>query len=371
MSPEQTISYPRRRFGRAIVRGLGRILLTLFFRVRLDGEENFPDGGPLLVVGNHTAAMEAVMMAVYTPWQVEMLGAGDIPQETITELVEAIYDYIPVNRGNIDRAALRKALQVLEQDGILAVFPEGGIWEPGPKPPQTGVSWFSYRTQTPVLPIYFGGTTGALNDALRLKRPRLTMRVGTLIPPASIPEGIARKSYFEQYAEKVMDAVHALRPADEPVPYARVKDETFSLEVSAQKDGAIRAIPDDQRIEHREALAKFLHRPAILKIFTKNLQLPVQPLENLAEEPSPAHIDGAVRAILNYLEEENPYLLSYRFGPKQAEAMEEGLRELKELVQWAKRTDVTLRITPIREYFDLDTQNHVTQRTQGDFIRWM
>ena len=75
---EKEISYPRLRVRRFLARLLGRLLLPVIFRVRIFGKENFPPSGPLIVVGNHTAIMEVVMMVVFTPWQVEILGGGDI-----------------------------------------------------------------------------------------------------------------------------------------------------------------------------------------------------------------------------------------------------------------------------------------------------
>ena len=47
----------------------------------------------------------------------------------------------------------------------------------------------SQQAQAPVLPIGFGGIKGALDEMFRLKRPRLSMNVGELIPPvARVPE---------------------------------------------------------------------------------------------------------------------------------------------------------------------------------------
>jgi 1-acyl-sn-glycerol-3-phosphate acyltransferase len=76
-----TLAYPCRKVTRGIIRLMGRLLLPIVFRLHISGQENFPQSGPLLVVGNHIAVMEAVLMAVFTPWQAEILGAADIPHE--------------------------------------------------------------------------------------------------------------------------------------------------------------------------------------------------------------------------------------------------------------------------------------------------
>jgi hypothetical protein len=56
------ITFPHKVIARGVVRTLGRLLLPVAFRIRVTGRENFPKRGPLLVVENHTAAMEAVLM---------------------------------------------------------------------------------------------------------------------------------------------------------------------------------------------------------------------------------------------------------------------------------------------------------------------
>jgi 1-acyl-sn-glycerol-3-phosphate acyltransferase len=371
MEDEYTIDYPRRSVVRALVRIMGRLIVPLAFRIRISGRENFPSGGPLLVVGNHTAAMEAVLMVIYPPWQVEMLGSVDVPHEKITQAAASIYKFIPINRGHVDRTALVKSLDVLRQGGVLAVFPEGGIWDAGRMRARTGVAWLSYRANAPVLPIGFSGTTGALEAALRLKRPRLTMHVGQLMPAARLPEEQSRKAYFEAFATDVVEAIRALLPADDPARRPRIVDECFQLHVTVQaNDGSPQTYPGDLPIQHAGALAKFLHRPAILKIFTSNLDFPTSPLQNLDRECDPEKIARAVRAILDYLNADNPYLLTYRFGPQEAEAMRLGLEELLALASWASRSGLRLTVTPVRRCTSPDGVE-VVQVKQGKFERWM
>lgn len=369
---EYTLSYPRLRLQRALVRGLGRLILPLAFRIEIIGRENFPRGGPLLAVGNHTAIMEAVLMAIYTPWHVETLGASDVPHEKFIDLAINSYGFIPVNRGNFDRRALMQALDVLEQGGVVAIFPEGGIWDAGRMRAQTGVAWLSYRAGAPVLPIGFSGTTGALGAALRLKRPRLTMRVGEVMPAARLPQDQPRKEYLEDYATRVVEAIRDLLPPDDPAHQVKALNERFELRVAVQaSDGSPASYPDDLAIQHPSALARLLHAPPVLKIFTKNLSLPTRPLQNLARVRNPESIVAAVRSILDYLEHENPHLLTYRFGPQEATAMQCGLEDLLALARWASESGRQLALTPIRRYTSPESGEEVVQTEQGAFEDWM
>ena len=366
------LDYPRRILARTLVRTLGRGLLPLFFRVDVKGKENFPKGGPLLVVGNHRAVMEAVLIAVYTPWQIEPLGASDVPHERFVQLALDTYGYIPVNRGHFDRQALLQAVEVLRQGGVVAIFPEGGIWDAGRMRAQTGVAWLSYRANAPVLPIGFGGTLGALGDALKLKRPRLTMRVGELMEAASLPEDESRKAYLQAYAARTVDAIHALLPDEDRVESPAVENERFELRVTVRdQSGVSTNLPEELSIEHGDALAELLHSAPILKIFTSNLDLPTLPLQELGRHPNPAEMAEAASSILSYLDEENPYLLTYRVGPQRAEAMEQGVAELLALARWASEGGLSLELTPVHQYTLPETGEEITQTRQDAFKGWM
>ncbi len=369
---EYSVPYPRRRFVRTIMRIVMRILARSLFRLRIVGRENFPEDRPLLLVGNHLGAVEAVLLAAFSPWQIEMLGAGDLPKEPIVELVEGLYWYISINRGAVDRPALRKALGILEQDGRLGIFPEGGTWEPGEMRAQTGVSWLSYRGKAPVLPVAFSGTFGALDKALKFKRPTITMTIGELIPAAELPDKKARKQYLQEYANHVMGAVRDLLPPDDPAVRSDVQDECFELEINLRdQDGDPRSVPQDLEIQHIESLVKFLHRPAILAIFSDDLELPVETLQNLHESPSASEVAEALGIVLETLATDYPYLLVYRFGPQQAEKMKHGLMELLALAEWADEEGLDLKIIPIRRYYSRETEEEVVQIEQEAYGAWI
>jgi 1-acyl-sn-glycerol-3-phosphate acyltransferase len=365
------IPYPRRRAARALVRTLGRLLIPLLFKLSITGKENFPRQGPLLVVGNHTAAMEAVLMAVFSPWQIEMLSAADMPAERITELVADLYGVIPIRRGAYDRAALEAALEVLGRGGIIGLFPEGGIWEEGRKKALPGIAWLSFRSGAPVLPIGFSDTSGVINAGLKLKRPSLTMKVGEQQPPASIPSGWKKKAALQDYASRIMDKVQALVPIGDTVE-PEIKEESFQLDIEIRDgDGNNLEVPPHLEISHPEALAKFLHRPAILKVFIVNLGLPVDPLQQLQQHPANDELAAALQAVVAYLEDLNPYLLTYRFGIREGLAMQAGIKELQCLVDWCRSTGCQIRITPLRRYYSPKEGREVLQRVQSRFQSWM
>jgi 1-acyl-sn-glycerol-3-phosphate acyltransferase len=367
-----TINYPRRIIVRSLLRNIGRLLIPLLFRVSIEGKNRFPSTGPLIVVGNHTAIMEAVLLNVYSPWQIEMMGAADIPHERLSQFFIDLYGDIPVKRGRFDRSALRNGLRILHQQGIIGIFPEGGIWEPGLMRAQTGVAWLSYHGKTPVLPIGFSGTLGSLERAKKLTRPKLRMKVGEIIPPLEGNREVPRKVLFHNYAEEIMARVRNLILPTDPSIQEFIVNERFNLSLIVKdKDHNTIQIPDDKRIFHGASLAKLLHRPAIMKLFYDNLNLPIDALLDLSKTQDPLAISKAVGLILKYLENENPYLLIYRFGPKIGEEMKLGLLEVSIVSEWATMNGYRLFITPIRKFFSLKENKEIAQTKPDKFENWM
>ncbi|MGD1994635.1 MAG: hypothetical protein PVI59_15685, partial [Anaerolineae bacterium] len=68
---------------------------------------------------------------------------------------------------------------------------------------------------------------------------------------------------------------------------------------------------------------------------------------------------------------ENPYFLSYRFGPQMAEDMQFGLEELEALARWADEEGYSLHIIAIRRYYSPEAGEEVVQIEQGRFEDWM
>jgi 1-acyl-sn-glycerol-3-phosphate acyltransferase len=363
--------YPQRPFVRSIMRLLGRLLLPLLARVEIEGLERFPRKGPLIVVGNHTGALEVVMLTFYAPRIVEYLGSIDIPHEGYIASFVYTYGFIPVFRGNASRASMEAGLEVLRQGAILGLFPEGGIWEPTIRRAQAGVAWLSYRGEAPVLPIGFGSTRGALIKMLRLKRPMLTMRVGQPIAAIELVPGTPRKKQLQEAANRIVDRIWALVPEQEQAEPIPITDETFEFLAEAfDTHGSPIAIPQSLSLAHGPALGKVLHRATLFNNLLLNLHLPVSSLKSLHTRPPLMDLLTATGAILHYLQVDNPYYFTYRYGPVEGSNMGAGIQELHNLILWAQEHGYNLHATPIRRYRRTDTGEWVTLNKPQEEDKW-
>ncbi len=343
----RAIACPRRLLLRYLLRRLGRIALRLLTRTSVQGRANLPAGGPLILVGNHVALMEVVLMTLLVPWEIEIIGTGDIPMDPRYAWLVRLWGYLPVNRGSVSRDEMQLPLDILCQNGVVGIFPEGGIWSPRLKRAHTGVAWLSYRGKAPVLPIGFGGMEGALGAILALKRPRLTMNIGALLPPAEVERpGLSRKQALAAAANDIMACVAALIPAAERRAGRLIQDERydFTLEQGATAD-TLRKVA----VTHGEGLGRFFHTPIILDVLTRNMRLPVQGLQNPGQPQPAEEVRAALAATIAFLDA-HPHFLSYRFGYARAAEIDAGVRELHALAQEAAGRAELLRLRPLYRF---------------------
>ena len=206
---------------------------------------------------------------------------------------------------------MEQALTVLRQDGVLGVFPEGGIWRTGRKQAQKGVAWLSYRGRAPILPMGFGGMQGALEAMLRLRRPRFSVTIGRVMPAVELEPGRPRRESFDEAARRVLEAVVDLLPAADRPRSSDVGEEGFALEVALHNaHGDAVDLPDSLRDHNGAALSQLLYTPALIVVFRDRLDLPVKPLQRLESELDAGAIGDAADSVLGYLENDNPFFLT-------------------------------------------------------------
>lgn len=365
------IRYPRNQFVRKSFQVIGKGLLKLLTSVETSGLDSYPTKGRLIVVGNHTGILETVLMASHAPRPIEYLGSIDIPHEPQLAFFMNLYKFIPIYRGNVSHSSMKTALNVLKQEGVIGLFPEGGIWEPAIRKAQPGVAWLSYHGQAPILPIGFSSTAGKLKEALSLKRPRLKMCIGRLIPPVKLMSGIPKKIQFEQAAEDIMAEVWKLIPPEEQSRQENTINEQFDFLLQVlNEEGKSVPIPESYILTEGASLSKILYRTTLINNFRDNLKINISPLKNLHQSPTAREISESTRQILIYLENDNPYYFTYRYGQIEGKRMQAGIRQFHNIANWAQQNGYTINANPIRKYTDRNSMAEITETHPLDLEKW-
>ena len=109
-----------------IVRPLVVLLIRLLFHPKVKGIENIPSTGRLLLAGNHTKWLDPVMLVGVQKRQIHFLAKEEL-FHGITKFIVKGMGCVPVNRKIHDHNALQGAIDYLNNDLCIGIFPEGTI----------------------------------------------------------------------------------------------------------------------------------------------------------------------------------------------------------------------------------------------------
>ncbi len=196
------------------VRGLCRFLLFLFGSKRIEGQENIPESGPYIVVTNHMSIFDTPLVNISLPPMQLRFFAGEHWEPVpfigkIMKLSGAIY----INRGMVDRQALKEAMVALENGDVFGLAPEGTRSKENVLlRARDGAAYLAVRAKNvPVLPIGVANTEKWWFNLVRLRRTRFQARIGR---PFLLPE-IGRRPKSKDlaaYSHLIMVHIAALLP---------------------------------------------------------------------------------------------------------------------------------------------------------------
>ncbi|HEY63822.1 MAG TPA: 1-acyl-sn-glycerol-3-phosphate acyltransferase, partial [Caldilineae bacterium] len=158
--------------GRRIWDPVLHFLLWLFVRVEVEGKENIPPEGPLILILNHVHWLDPVVLVANIPRYAVPLSKAEAFEWPVVGQLMKWYKVIPIHRGALDMAAVRWADQLLAAGQALIIAPEGTRSRTGGlQRGKEGVVFFARRHDPIIVPV---AVTGTLAFDENFKRRRLT-----------------------------------------------------------------------------------------------------------------------------------------------------------------------------------------------------
>ncbi len=177
------------------------------------GEENIPDKGPLLVVGNHFSFIDPVCFVRLARWPIDFVGADQpafAPKWT-TWIINT-WGYHHVFRGTGSTEALRASEAILSQNGVLGIFPEGGAWAQMLRPARPGTAYLAARTGALILPVGMYGFNNIFPLRIR-DQANATIKIGKPFGPFNVHgRGRERREQLDQIGTSIMQEIARLLP---------------------------------------------------------------------------------------------------------------------------------------------------------------
>ena len=194
---------------------LCRFVAQSIARVKVEGLEDLPQEGPLIIAANHMSNIDPPIIGGW-------LGPALNRRPTFLAK-EALFGgplgiFIrslgaqPVKAGGNDIGAYRAAKSILDKGGVVAILPEGTRSFDGVMgTPRPGVSLLATRTGTLVLPVGISGTSTLLGREQVFPRigARVILRVGRPFR-LTIPAGADRRAALADADREMMRRIAAL-----------------------------------------------------------------------------------------------------------------------------------------------------------------
>lgn len=161
------------------VRDLVRFLFY-FFGLKIEGVQNMPVEGPVIIAANHVSMWDPIMVGISFRRPVYFMAKAELFTNPVLGKLLTKLNAFPVKRGTPDRRAIRQALDILDEGEVLGIFPEGERKKEGKETTaHTGIAMLALKSGAPVLPVACIGSRR--NLPLGWLNP-LIVRVGEPLP---------------------------------------------------------------------------------------------------------------------------------------------------------------------------------------------
>ncbi|QGW84623.1 MFS transporter [Variovorax paradoxus] len=202
-----------------LLRFIAWMLSHFVYRFEIKGDEHIPTEGAAVLVCNHVSFIDAILLMAASPRPIRFIMDHRIFKVPVLGWLFKLAKAIPIASQKEDpaayEAAFARALQVLREGDLLAIFPEGAITRDGQLQPFKGgvmkiiESARAEGIEPPVIPMALTNLWGSYFSRIELRggqnvamaKPfrrgffsRVGLNVGPAVPPLEVqPEALQQR----------------------------------------------------------------------------------------------------------------------------------------------------------------------------------
>ena len=193
-----------------VLRCFNFILTHTFYRLDIDGADNIPDEGGVLLVSNHVSYVDALLLTTASHRPLRFIMLESIYELPLINFICREMDVIPIDPkagGEAIAEVLQEAQDAIEAGEVVCIFAEGQITRDGKLNEfKTGFETIMDDVASPIVPVYLGDVWGSI---FSYEGGDVFWKIPSKIPyPVSIDFGEPMDP--ESSAEEVREAVVAL-----------------------------------------------------------------------------------------------------------------------------------------------------------------
>ena len=192
-----------------------RLLLKTFVSWRVEGGENAPLSGPLVVIANHVHLLDPILLQINFPRWINFMAKEALFRSPILRLILRWSNAFAAHRqGTIKekQQVLKNAQDILDRGLVLGMFPEGSRSPDGElRMGKSGSAVIASRANVDILPVGIAGTDKIKGISCLWRRPDIVINIGKASKLPSV-DGRLNKSQRQLLTDSMMLKIAALLP---------------------------------------------------------------------------------------------------------------------------------------------------------------
>jgi len=200
-----------------------KAILRAFMRINDEAVRSVPMQGPLIMATNHINWLDApVGFSHLHPRPLTAFAKVETWDKFIMRTLFNAWDAIPINRGEVDLTAFKKAEEALAHGKIIAIAPEGTRSNDGKlNTGYPGIVILALRTGAPILPFVFYGNERFKENFRQYRRTHMMLKAGEPFRLKKI-DGNPDKVMRQEMTDAIMYEIARLLPEAYRGKYAHI-----------------------------------------------------------------------------------------------------------------------------------------------------
>ncbi|MCU0497540.1 MAG: 1-acyl-sn-glycerol-3-phosphate acyltransferase [Anaerolineae bacterium] len=166
----------RRYLLRLLIQTLG---FRVLWKLSIHGLEHIPNEGGAILVMNHISGIDPIlcMGAISNRYAIPMTKIENAQHPILGGFVRW-YGAFTVQRGEVDRAALFNAIELIKSGQLVLIAPEGTRNPAGLQVAHDGLAYVATKSEAILIPVGVSGAVGWESDLKALRRKTIRLDFG-------------------------------------------------------------------------------------------------------------------------------------------------------------------------------------------------
>lgn len=127
-----------------------------FFKLKVEGVENVPESGGIIICSNHISARDPIVIAAACKREIKFVAKKELFSTPIIGRIIKSFGAIPLNRSGSDVSAIRTTINHTKVGYATSIFPQGHRYpgvNPKGTPTKNGAAMVAHHAMCDVVPV--------------------------------------------------------------------------------------------------------------------------------------------------------------------------------------------------------------------------